>query len=123
MPLDNTPVLIGAGQFTYRGDPLASPSPLSLLKTAAERAVRDAGLDASALAQLDAVEVVGFTVDAPGGLAGLPIPRISNPPAALARPGGPPPGPRCASCSTRCAAKACRASRSRPTRTTSPRSA
>jgi len=33
-----TPVLIGAGQFTYRGAPAVSPSPATLLKIAAERA-------------------------------------------------------------------------------------
>ena len=34
-------VLIGAGQFTYRGDPAQSPSPVALLKIAAERAAAD----------------------------------------------------------------------------------
>ena len=43
---DRTPVLIGAGQFTYRGEPGASPSPTALLKIAAERAALDAGLKA-----------------------------------------------------------------------------
>ena len=35
---DDTPVLIGGGQFTYRGAADQSPSPLELLKIAAERA-------------------------------------------------------------------------------------
>ena len=82
---DDTPVLIGAGQFTYRGKPESAPSPLELLKIAAERAAADAGLDVAALAQLDAVAVVGFTVDAPGALQALPFPRLKNPPASLAR--------------------------------------
>ena len=56
---DDTPVLIGAGQFTYRGAPEASPSPLSLLRTATERAATDAGLDPTALAGLDTVAVLG----------------------------------------------------------------
>ncbi|MCE3290930.1 MAG: acetyl-CoA acetyltransferase [Caulobacter sp.] len=82
---DDTPVLIGAGQFTYRGKPESAPSPLELLKIAAERAAADAGIDLAALAQLDAVAVVGFTVDAPGALQNLPFPRLKNPPASLAQ--------------------------------------
>lgn len=79
---DDTPVLIGAGQFTYRGDPLASPSPGELLKIAADRVAADAGLGAAALAGIDGLAVVGFTVDA-GGRSG--IPRPDNPPEALSR--------------------------------------
>ena len=83
--LDQTPVLIGAGQFTHRGPAGEAPSPLRLLRIAAEAAAKDAGLAAGALAGLDAVAVVGFAVDAEGALAQLPIPRLTNPPAALAR--------------------------------------
>jgi acetyl-CoA C-acetyltransferase len=82
---DNTPVLIGAGQFTYRGKAEAAPTPLDLAVTAAERAAADAGLSAESLAGLDALAVVGFTIDAPGGLERLPIPRLKNPPKSLAR--------------------------------------
>jgi len=82
---DDTPVLIGGGQFTYRGAADASPSPLELLKIASERAVADAGLQPSALAALDGVAVVGFTIDAPGGFQQLPFPRLKNPPASFAR--------------------------------------
>jgi acetyl-CoA C-acetyltransferase len=81
---DDTPVLIGAGQFTYRGAPENSPSPLELLKIAAEKAVADAGLSGAVFAQLDALAVVAFSIDAPGGLSRLPIPRLSDPPASLA---------------------------------------
>ena len=80
---DDTPVLIGAGQFTYRGDPLASPSPLELLKIAALAAAKDAGLDESALAEVDVIDVVGFAIDSPGGRN--PLPRPNNPPKSLAR--------------------------------------
>jgi acetyl-CoA C-acetyltransferase len=80
---DNTPVLIGAGQFTYRGEAGASPSPTRLLKIAADRAATDAGLGAAALAAIDSLAVVGFTVDAPGG--GRLVPHSGNPPATLAR--------------------------------------
>ncbi|WP_421737913.1 acetyl-CoA acetyltransferase [Caulobacter sp.] len=82
---DDTPVLIGAGQFTYRGKAENSPSPLELLKIAAERAVEDAGLLGSVLAELDALAVIAFSIDAPGGLSKLPLPRLINPPASLAR--------------------------------------
>ncbi len=82
---DDTPVLIGAGQFTYRGEAASSPSPLELLKVAAEQAVRDAGLPETVFASLDALAVVAFSIDAPGGLSKLPLPRLKNPPASLAR--------------------------------------
>jgi acetyl-CoA C-acetyltransferase len=82
---DDTPVLIGAGQFTSRAKPENSPSPLELLKIAAERAVSDAGLSGSVLAELDALAVIAFSIDAPGGLSKLPLPRLVNPPASLAR--------------------------------------
>ncbi len=77
-----TPILIGAGQFTYRGDPGASPAPTALLKIAAERAAADAGIGAAGLAALDAVAVAGFTIDAPGSTRGM-IPHSINPPASL----------------------------------------
>ena len=81
---ERTPVLIGVGQFTYRGDPLVSPSPTNLLKTAAERAAADAGIGAAGLAAIDALAVVGFTIDAPGSRRGM-IPHSSNAPAQLAK--------------------------------------
>ncbi|HXA39515.1 MAG TPA: acetyl-CoA acetyltransferase [Phenylobacterium sp.] len=79
-----TPVLIGAGQFTYRGDAAASPSPVALLKIAAERAAADAGVGAAGLAAIDTLAVAGFTIDAPGSNRGM-IPHSSNPPASLAK--------------------------------------
>jgi len=82
---DETPVLIGAGQFTYRGAAETSPSPLAMIKIAAERAAADAGLAPEKLAGLDALTVVGFTVDAAGNQGRFPFPRLHNPPASLAR--------------------------------------
>src|SRR4051794_4837910 len=79
-----TPVLIGAGQFTYRGDPAASPAPTALLKIAAERAAADAGIGPKGLAALDGLAVAGFTIDAPGSTRGM-IPHSVNPPGSLAR--------------------------------------
>ena len=83
--LETTPVLIGHGQFTYRGPAIDAPSPLGLLMRATEAAARDAGLAPGALAGLDGFGVVAFAVDAEGALAELPVPRLSNPPASLAR--------------------------------------
>lgn len=80
---DNTPVLIGAGQFTYRGEPGQSPSPVALLKIAAERAALDAGVGAAGLAAIDDLAVVGFTIDAPGSKRVMP--HSTNPPASLAK--------------------------------------
>lgn len=82
---DATPVLIGAGQFTFRGEAAEAPGPLGLLTTAVRAAAADAGLAAGAMRALDALAVVGLTVDAPGALAALPVPRLANPPASLAR--------------------------------------
>ena len=63
---DRTPVLIGAGQFTYRGDPATSPSPTTLLKIAAERAAADAGLGAQSLSALDSIVVAPSAIAQPG---------------------------------------------------------
>jgi hypothetical protein len=46
---DNTPVLIGAGQFAHRGKAANAPTPLQLIKIAAEKAAADAGLGARRL--------------------------------------------------------------------------
>ena len=81
---DRTPVLIGAGQFTYRGDPATSPSPTSLLKIAAERAATDAGIGAKGLAAIDTLAVAGYTIDSPGSRRGM-IPHSTNPPVSLSR--------------------------------------
>ena len=52
---------------------------------AAERSAADAGLSRAALASVDQLAVVGFTIDAPGALQRLPVPRLKNPPKALAK--------------------------------------
>ncbi len=82
---DNTPVLIGAGQFTYRGEAAASPSPLTMIKIAADSTAADANLGPGVLAGLDTLAVAGFTVDADGNQGRFPFPRLANPPASLAR--------------------------------------
>ena len=87
---ETTPVLVGGGQFTWRGDPGASPSPTGLLKIAAERAAQDAGLGPDALAGLDGLAVISFAVDAPGERRVMP--HSTNPPLTLARRLGAAPG-------------------------------
>jgi acetyl-CoA C-acetyltransferase len=77
-----TPVLIGAGQKTYRKG--TAPGSRRMLSEVVALAAADAGLAAGALAQTDTVGVVGFTVDSPGRLRQMPLPRLTNPPAALA---------------------------------------
>jgi acetyl-CoA C-acetyltransferase len=76
------PVLIGAGQLTVRKGETVNPR--AMMKEAAGRAAADAGLAASALAGVDTLAVVGFTIDAPGTAARLPFPRYANAPAAFA---------------------------------------
>ncbi|MDB5482206.1 MAG: acetyl-CoA acetyltransferase [Caulobacteraceae bacterium] len=80
-----TPVLIGASQFTWRGGAETAPAPLGLVTRVARGAAGDAGLSESDLRGLDGIGVVGFTLDAPGALAELPVPRLVNPPASLAK--------------------------------------
>ena len=77
-----TPVLIGGGQMTLRkGETLG---PRGMMLRAAQAAAADAGLAPSALAEIDALAVVGFTIDAPGSAGRLPVPRIADPPATFA---------------------------------------
>lgn len=75
--IDRTPVLIGAGQVTYRGEPARSPelSPAGFAAEAARRALADAGVRAE---QVDRMAAVRMTADnaAPGP---SPFPRaIAN---------------------------------------------
>jgi acetyl-CoA C-acetyltransferase len=81
----NTPVLIAAGQFTYRGDAAACPPPIEMCAIAARTALYNVGLDEGLLSTLDGLGVVGFTIDAGGNTSKLPIKRAKNPPNALAR--------------------------------------
>ena len=75
---ERTPVLIGAGQFTYRGDPAKSPSPTSLLKIAADLAADDAGISARGLAGLDSIVVAPSAIAMPGGSRSRGAPFSSN---------------------------------------------
>lgn len=71
--IDRTPVLIGAGQVTYRGEPARTPelSPAGFAAEAARRALADAGVRPE---QVDRIAAVRMTADnaAPGP---SPFPR------------------------------------------------
>jgi acetyl-CoA C-acetyltransferase len=73
----NTPVLIGAGQRTWRKE--APPLPKNMLEAVSRLAAEDAGVG---LGDVDLMAVVGFTIDA--NTSRNPSPRLENPPAALA---------------------------------------
>ena len=71
---DNTPILIGGGQYTQKDvDPAQAKEPLLMMAECARRAAADAGADDRLLAQLDHVAVVN--------IFGW---HYSNPPRALA---------------------------------------
>ncbi len=76
-----TPVLIGAGQISYRKG--TAPGPIAMLQDANGRALADAGLAGDALKDIDFLGVVGFTIDAGGPSSKLPVPRLADPAATL----------------------------------------
>jgi acetyl-CoA C-acetyltransferase len=80
---DRTPVLIGAGQVTYRGKPAASPelSPAGFAAEAARRALADAGVRAELVDRVAAVRMTADNVP-PGN---HPFGAASNFPRAVAR--------------------------------------
>lgn len=74
-----TPVLVGAGQQTFRG---TSPiGPTAMMAEVARSAAADAGLAGAPFPSVDLMGVVGFTVDVSPE---FPLPRVPDPPAALA---------------------------------------
>jgi acetyl-CoA C-acetyltransferase len=81
----NTPVLIAAGQFTFRGQAPACPPPIEMCAIAARTALYNVDLDEGLLSTVDGLAVVGFTIDAGGNTSKLPIKRAKNPPNALAK--------------------------------------
>lgn len=69
----DTPVLVGVGQRTVKGEPLTSLSrPLDLMQAAAHDAAKDAGLTPATLEQLDTLAVVkSFREPTPNSPASL----------------------------------------------------
>ena len=85
---DNTPILVGAGQFTGREeDPLKALSPMGIAAEAARAALADTGLDSQILAQqVDTLAVIRIFPDS-FNRPRMPNPfgRAENPPRAVAR--------------------------------------
>ena len=79
-----TPVLIGGGQTTFRGSPSENPNSIEMCAITARLAADNAGLTSDTLKQLDGIAVVSFSIDTPGALGGLDVPRSKHPPKALA---------------------------------------
>lgn len=82
IPGPRTPVLIGGGQKTYRK--AQTPGPRGMVLEAVALAAADAGIPLTTLSQADTIAVVGFTIDAAGNTRRLKVPRVADPPAALA---------------------------------------
>lgn len=78
----HTPVLIGVGQFTDRSRSADGPTPIDMMVKACELAIEDCGV-ARIAKQVDALAVVGLTVDA--AQVKTPVSRlIKNVPAKVA---------------------------------------
>lgn len=80
MPDPRTPVLIGAGQKTWRKGP--APPPRAMLAEASRLIGADAGLSADQLAGIDFLGVIGFAINTG---TRMEFPRLENPPATLAQ--------------------------------------
>ncbi|NQX90304.1 MAG: acetyl-CoA acetyltransferase, partial [Halioglobus sp.] len=80
---DNTPVIIGAGQYVERLDRPEPPlnSPMQLAAKASRQALRDAQIPASAI---DTIGVVRLFSDSPG-IWTSPFGGSNNPPESVAR--------------------------------------
>ena len=81
-----TPILIGVGQTVSHwdgADAAQAPSPLSLCRAAAQRALDDTGAAAEVAKSIDVLAVVRTNLDSVGG-AKPPFPQCANPPRALA---------------------------------------
>jgi len=81
-----TPILVGGAQFTQRtsreGQLAKSLNPIAMLAKAANDALADSGVPASAI---DTVSVVRFTADSPGDQGRLPKRMFRNPPLSVAQ--------------------------------------
>jgi acetyl-CoA C-acetyltransferase len=83
-PLDSTPVLVGADQFTYRGEPVGAPTALQMIEGVARGALADTGAGEAVRAAVDTVAVVSSTVY-DTYFTRLGVSRLANPPRALGR--------------------------------------
>ena len=83
-----TPILVGGGHFTQRtaqqGKFAEGMKPLEMLTKAAKMAAEDSGIGDAALAAVDTIAVVRFTVDS-AEAGRLPVGQMPNPPRSLAK--------------------------------------
>lgn len=88
MTPDNTPILVGCGQYTQRtaqaGKLEESLDPMQLLTLAAERALADTGASDKLKLMIDSISVVRFTADS-ADAGRLPIGQYSNAPRSLGK--------------------------------------
>ncbi len=88
MPHDNTPILIGGGQFTQRTAQeknwKASQSPMEMLIKAVRMAADDTGAGEKILSNADNISVVRFTADS-SEVGRLPIGQYKNAPRTVAK--------------------------------------
>lgn len=86
MTTDNTPILVGCGQFTQRtaqtGKFEESLDPMQLLTRATERALADTGAGDKLKTRIDNISVVRFTADS-SEAGRLPIGQYTNAPRSL----------------------------------------
>lgn len=78
------PVLVGAGQFTHKGDVKACPPVKDMLERVVRAAASDAGLSDDQLSEADSVQVVGFTVDSSPQMRAA-LPTLNNAPLTLSK--------------------------------------
>ncbi len=80
MPQDNTPILVGGFQKTWKVGPDEMPTALDMLEVASRGALEDAGIPLDAV---DTLVTVEFTIEAPY-FKNMDLPRPINPATALA---------------------------------------
>ena len=78
---DNSPILVGAAQYTNRPTPEAIPSPMDLFTEAASRALHDAGCPAGEVDTIAAIRLFSDTVKT----WATPFGGSNNPPESIAR--------------------------------------
>ena len=84
---DNTPILVGAGQFTERDlPPEQARPPMAIAAEAARAALRDAGIAATPAPMIDTVFAIRIFSDSTNRpRLRIPFGRAENPPRAIAR--------------------------------------
>ena len=82
-PSDNTPVLIGGGQSTYKLPFEETPSPIEMMVEVAGKAAENAGANKNILEKIDTVAVVQMVVESMQNMKGLELGKYTNIPKSL----------------------------------------